>query len=702
MSFEKLLRPRSVAVVGASADPLKVGHSILKHVVEGGFKGGIYPINPKADHLVGKQCYKSLLDVPDEIDLAIIIVKRDLVLGIIDDCITKKIESAIIITAGFSETGEVGKKLQQELIQKVRASRMTVIGPNCLGLINPWVKLNAAFGQALGEPGTIALVSQSGALITAIQDWAAENKIGFSVVASIGNKACVDEVNFLENLRHDPNTKVISAYLEDISQGQEFMRIAEIVSKEKPVVILKSGRTSAGARAASSHTGSLAGADASYNCAFERTGVIRAESIEHLFDVAVAFAYQPLPKGSRIAVVTNAGGPGIMMSDALEMAGLTVAQLKPETEAALAQYMPESGSTHNPVDVLGDAPGDRYAAAIETLLAATEVDGLIVILTPQKMTDDIATAQAMVDLAKKYPTKTMFGCFMGAKTIAGGVDLLRVNKIPQYPIPERAAKAMFEMVKYSNYRARPLRVVERFAVNKNPVIKIFRTYRSRNMFEVGELDAKTIMRAYNFEMPPNALASTVEEAVRFGNELGYPLAMKISSPDILHKSDIGGVKIGLANAGAVQDAYELMMLRISRKMPSAQIRGVLLEKMVSGGKEVILGMKKDPQFGPLIMFGLGGIFVEVLKDVTFSLAPVTAEEAMHMIERTKTYKLLTGARGERGVDIGSIVENLMRISQLCVDFPEIEEIDINPLMVGAEGDGANVVDARIIIAKEIK
>jgi acetyltransferase len=381
------------------------------------------------------------------------------------------------------------------------------------------------------------------------------------------------------------------------------------------------------------------------------------------------------------------------------MAGLHMAKLDSETQDKLKKILPPAASSHNPVDVLGDAGAAVYASTIELLLSSNSVDSLIVILTPQKMTDDAGTANAIVELSRKY-RKPVFSCFMGAHTIIKGVEILQANRIPQYPIPERAARAMLEMVRYSRYKRRPLRVVERFAVNKNPVIKTIKTYLNRGKYEIGETDAKTIMEAYNFNVPPGMLATSVEEAVRFAGEVGFPLAMKISSPDILHKSDVGGVKVGLTSNAAVEDAYELMMLRIKRKKPDAQLRGVLIEKMILGGKEVILGMKKDPQFGPVLMFGLGGIFVEVLKDVVFGLAPLTEEECLAMIEGTKTYKLLRGVRGEKPVDINAIVVALQRLSQLVMDFPEIEEVDINPLKVGAEGDGAYVVDARIIFSKE--
>jgi len=696
MSFEKLLRPRSVAVIGASSNPQKVGYAVLNNIISGGYEGRIYPVNPKGEQLLGLECVKRVADIAGDVDLAVIIIPRDHVLQALRECAEKRIESAIIITAGFSEIGPEGKRMQDEIAQFIRQNKMTVMGPNCLGLINPWHKLNASFGQPINEQGPIALISQSGALITGIQDIAMARAQGFSLLASIGNKATLNEIDFLEILQDDPHTKVIAAYLEDIADGQKFMKVAERVGKVKPVVILKAGRTTAGAKAASSHTGSLAGSDAAYDSAFERSGVIRADSIDHLFDVAMAFAYQPLPRGNRVAVVTNAGGPGIMMSDAMEMAHMKMAAIDEKTQAALREILPCAGSAHNPVDVLGDAGGTLYGKALDILLASDSVDCAVVILTPQKMTEDAASAQAIAEVSKKYD-KPVLACFIGANMVRSGVEILRRNKIPQYPIPERAARAIIEMVTYAGYKKRPLRAVQRFAVNRNPVSKIIRAYRLRGQKEIGEVDAKFILKAYNFTIPSGELVTTVDEAVRFAEQIGYPLAMKISSPDILHKSDVGGVKIGLASARDVEDAFELMMLRIGRKMPEAELRGVMLEKMVTEGREVILGMKKDPQFGPMLMFGLGGIFVEVLKDVTFGLAPVTAEEAQLMIERTKTYRLLTGSRGQPPVDIPAIVENLQRLSQLVMDYPVIEEIDINPLKVGFAGDGATVVDARIII-----
>lgn len=699
MSFDSLLRPSSVAVVGASSNAAKVGYSVLANLINDGFEGEIYPVNPTAEEILGKTCYPSVRETPATPDLAVIVVPRDRVLSVLDDCHKASVKAAIIITAGFGEVDEHGKGLQKEIVQKCRSAGITMMGPNCLGLVNPWHRLNASFGQPAGEPGGIGLVSQSGALVTAVQDIASSTHIGFSVLASIGNKASLDEVDFLQVLSKDSNTRVIAAYLENIVRGQDFMRVAERVGKQKPVVILKSGRTAAGAKAASSHTGSLAGADAAYVCAFDRVGVIRANSIEHLFDIATALSSQPLPAGDRIAVVTNAGGPGIMMSDAIEMLGMQVARLDEDTMSQLKRVLPPAASWRNPVDVLGDAGAEAYGKAMDLVLACDEVDALVVVLTPQEVTDAGETARRLVECAERYG-KPVCACFVGGASVAEGVELLRTSGIPQYPVPERAAAALREMVNYARYRERPLRQVERFMVNKNPIIKMVKAYRSRGLREIGEVDAKVIMRAYNFALPEGELATSVEEAVSFGEQQGYPLAMKISSPDILHKSDVGGVRVGLESAGEVADAFELMMLRVGRRMPEAEVRGVLVESMVGGRQEVILGVKRDAQFGPMVMFGLGGIFVEVLKDVTFGLAPLTEQEIRAMIERTRSYGLLKGARGGKPRDIEAIIESVMRLSQLVMDFPEIEEVDINPLMVGYEGDGAVVVDARIVISEQ--
>lgn len=700
MNFEKLLRPDSVAVVGASSQPGKAGYEILNNLISDGFSGRIYPINPKADEILGRKCYRNLTEIPGVVDLAVIVIPRNFVVPTLREMAAKGVKAAVVITAGFGETGEEGKKLQQEMVDIAREHDITLVGPNCLGILNPWHKFNATFGRPADTPGNMALISQSGALLTSVQDIAMRERLGWSVLASIGNKAALDEVDFLKGLRNDKNTKVIAAYLENITRGRDFIRSAEAVSKEKPIVILKAGRTSSGAKAASSHTGSLVGADSSYDAAFDRVGVIRVDSIEALFDVSMAFSYMPLPAGNRVAVVTNAGGPGIMMSDALEILGLKVAVFDDATKKKLLDVLPAAGSAHNPVDVLGDATGDMYGKAMEVAIASPEVDSMIVILTPQKMTDDDNVAQKIVEISKKYK-KPVFACFMGAGSITRGVEILYDNRIPQYGVPERAAKAMREMVRYADYRKRPERKIRTFDVDRKAVRDIFDSCIAKGRHEIGEWDAKTIMRAYGFSVPQGELAWSAKQAGEVADKLGYPLVMKVSNPHILHKSDVGGVKVGLKNRAEVEAAYTDMMKTVSERSHRTDVEAVLMEKMMGGkdDREVIVGMSKDPQFGPMMMFGLGGIFVEVLKDVCFGLAPLTADEAMKMIQGTKSYKLLTGARGSKPNDVSAIVDAMQRMSQLVTDFPEIAEIDINPLKVGEEGKGATLLDARIILSK---
>jgi acetyltransferase len=570
------------------------------------------------------------------------------------------------------------------------------MGPNCLGLINTHHNMNASFASHMPQVGAISVVSQSGALCTAILDWAASRKMGLATLVSIGNKADLDETDFLSAFAEDDRTAVIVGYLESIGSGDEFIRAAESVAAVKPVVILKAGTTSAGSKAASSHTGALAGADIAYGAAFKRAGIIRAETFEALFDFAAALAMQPLPKGDRVAIITNAGGPGIMTADAVETCGMKVASLHPDTAEDLRERLPAAASVGNPIDVLGDADPDRYAMAVEAAQSDPAVDAVIVILTPQAMTRPAETARAIA--AKANGEKPVLASFMGGSDVLPGREELVAANLPDYPSPERAVAALKAMTDYAAWRLRPPRIVTRFPVNRRRVERIIsRQLRSGRLY-IGEAKAKDILRAYDFVVPDGRLVATVGEAVEQAPRIGYPLAMKIVSPDIIHKSDVGGVKLNLNSPQDVADAFELMMLRIHRSLPDAFLEGVYLEKMVPRGREVILGMTRDPQFGPMLMFGLGGIFVEVMKDVTFHLAPITSGEAMAMLMGTRSYKLLEGVRGEQGVDLSAIGEALQRISQLVTDFPQIEELDINPFIVGKMGEDSFAADARIQLA----
>jgi acetyltransferase len=607
--------------------------------------------------------------------------------------------AVIIITAGFKEVGEEGRELEKQIIQIAGQAGIRVIGPNCLGVIAPAHNLNASFGGTIPRPGSIGYLSQSGALLAAILDMANTNNIGFSKLISIGNKADVDELDLIKVLGEDPETKVIAGYLESITDGNAFVSQAERISHNKPILLMKSGGTAAGAKAASSHTGSLAGSETAYGCVFERAGIIRCDSIKQQFDYAQAFGNQPLPAGPRVAVITNAGGPGIMAADAIEREGLSFAKLTDETVSKLASKLPVAANLYNPIDVLGDALADRYEFAINVVLDDPNVDTILVLLTPQAMTESEGTAEAVVKISQNKTKKPIFACFLGAGKIENGVRILREGKIPVIDSPESAVATIKVMTDYVRWRSRPKRVVKLFPVNRRKVEGIVERHLRQGIREIGETESKEILEAYGFVTPKGSIATTSEQAANIAKQLGFPVVLKIWSPDILHKSDVGGVKVGLNSEQKVKDAFDLMMYRIPKKQPEANILGVLVQEMCRSGKEVILGMHRDPHFGPLMMFGMGGIMVEVLKDVSFYLAPLTAEEAERMLINTKTYQMLTGVRGQEGVDIKAIAEGLQRLSQLVTEFPQIQEMDINPYVVGPEGTTPIAVDARMSIEK---
>ncbi len=700
MSLESFFNPKSVAIVGASRQKSKVGYEILANMLDAGYEGKIFPVNPKADEIEGLKCHPDLTSIGEVPDLVVIIIPAKFVPGIMEECARIGVKSVIIITAGFKEVGPEGKSLEDKIVQIARRGRIRVIGPNCLGVIAPANKLNACFGGALPAAGAIGYLSQSGALLAAILDMATANEIGFSSLFSIGNKADVDELDLVEALAEDKATKVIAGYLESIGDGNAFVNRAEQISHDKPILLMKSGGTAAGARAASSHTGSLAGSEVAYEAMFERAGIIRCDSIKQQFDYAQAFANQPLPAGSRVAVITNAGGPGIMATDAIEREGLEFAKLSDETVEKLASQLPAAANIHNPVDILGDALADRYKFALDVVIGDPGVDIVLVLLTPQAMTEAGATAEAIVATSQKESGKPILACFLGAEKVREGLETLLHNRIPQFDSPESAVETIRVMADHVRWRSRPKRVVKLFPVNRRKVETIVERHLRQDRFEVGEADAKEIFEAYGFVTPRGSIATTGGQAANIADQLGYPVVLKIWSPDILHKSDVGGVKIGINSRQEVIDAFDLMMYRIPKKMPEANILGVLVQEMCRKGREVILGMTRDPHFGPLMMFGMGGVMVEVLKDVSFYLAPLTGDEARQMLVNTRTYQMLKGVRGQEGVDIEKIAEGLQRLSQLVTEFPQIKEMDINPYVVGPEGTTPIAVDARITLEKK--
>jgi acetyl coenzyme A synthetase (ADP forming)-like protein len=693
--------PASVAVIGASTDPTKLGYSVLLNLVEGGYVqyGQVYPINPKAEKILNLKAYPSVLDVPGPIDLAVVVIPHKFVPAALKECGEKGIPAVIIITAGFREAGMEGLERERELVQIAREYGIRLIGPNCLGVIDTFTPLNASFSAGTPPKGPMAFMSQSGALGTAILDWAQAGRLGLSKFVSLGNKADVSEIDLLQAWVDDENTKVILIYTEGLPKGEEFILTARDVTRRMPVVAIKSGVTQSGSRAVSSHTGSLAGSEQAYQAAFRQAGVLRANSMEEMFDMALALGYQPLLQGDRICIITNAGGPGILATDALERNGMSLANMELSTIQALKEFLPAAASAANPVDVLGDAHSDRYEFALKKVAEDPNVDGILVMLTPQAMTEIIETAEAIGKTAQGT-NKPVFACFMGEATVEVGIKVLAEYHVPNYPFPERAALAFKAMSDYRFIQTRPLSEYKTFDVDKKAVQTVFDAVRSEGRLSIGDAEARAILQAYGMRTPLSKVAATPQEAVEFANQIGYPVVLKIASPDILHKTDVGGVKVGLGNAEDVRDAFELMVYRAQRYVPEARIWGCQVQEMApAGGMEILVGMNCDPQFGPLVTFGLGGIYVEVLKDVTFRVAPFTIRDAEMMLKEIRTHALLDGVRGQPPMDKAIIIDTLLRIGQLVQDFPEIIELDINPLIVYPEGQGGIAIDMRLVLAK---
>jgi acetyltransferase len=698
--LEAFFEPAAVAVIGASADPAKLGYAVVKNLIDGGYAqiGKIYPINLSTKEILGIPAFASVLDVPGPIDLVVIVIPYQHVPQALRICGEKGIPTAIVISAGFREAGKEGLERELELVDIARQFGIRLIGPNCLGVIDTFTPINASFAAGTPPKGPMAFMSQSGALGTAVLDIALAGRLGLSKFVSLGNKADVDEIDLLRAWVDDENTRVIMIYSEGMTNGQEFIQVAREVTARKPVVAIKSGVTQSGSRAVSSHTGSLAGSEQAYQAAFLQAGVLRAESMQALFDLALALGYQPPLAGDRIAIITNAGGPGILATDALEKAGLSLARFENPTINALMERLPDAASAANPVDVLGDALADRYSFAMKTVSEDPNVDGILVVLTPQAMTEIEATSEAVGSLAEGTD-KPVLACFMGEARVETGIDILQKYGVPNFSFPERAAMAFKAMSEYRRVRSRPEPEYAEPSVDSNAVRELFARVRSEGRVSIADFEARQIMTAYGLPIPKSDLAETPENAIELARKIGYPVVLKIASPDILHKTDVGGVKVGLRNAEEVRDAFELIVYRAQRYVPDAQILGCLVQEMVPSGTEVLVGMNRDPQFGPLVTFGLGGIYVETLKDVTFRVAPFSIQDAHAMLAEIRASALLDGVRGQPPADKDAIVDTLLRTSQLVQDFPEIVELDINPLMVYPQGEGAIAIDMRLVLSK---
>jgi len=700
--LEEFFTPKSVAVVGASTSPEKLGYAVLENLVNGGYVkvGKIYPINPKADEILGQKAYPSVLDVPGEIDLAVIVIPYTYVPDVLKECGKKNIAGVIVISAGFREAGMEGLERELELVEIANEHKFRLIGPNCLGVIDTFTPVNASFSAGTPPQGPMAFMSQSGALGTAILDWAQAGRLGLAKFVSLGNKADVSEIDLLKAWADDEDTTVILMYSEGLPNGQEFIKVAREVTKTKPVVAIKSGVTKSGSRAVSSHTGSLAGSEQAYQAAFQQAGVLRANDMASMFDMALALGYQPLLKNDRIVIVTNAGGPGILATDALERSGMNLARLKVETIQDLEKYLPDAASAANPVDVLGDARGDRYRFALESVSKDPNVDGILVVLTPQAMTEIEDTARAVGELSQEID-KPILACFMGEAKVESGIKVLREYDVPNFSFPERASLAFQAMSQYRNIKERKDPVYESFEVDNQAVKEVLERAKKDGRYAIGDSEAWNILKAYGLSIPKSVLAKTPQEAIEIAAEIGYPVVLKIASPDILHKTDVGGVKVGLETPDQLRDAFDLMIYRTERFLPDAHIWGCQVQEMAPpGGLEVLIGMNRDPQFGPLVTFGLGGIYVEVLKDVTFRVAPFTRLDAEAMLDEIRSKALLEGVRGKPPVDKEAIIDTLLRMGQLVQEFPEIAEFDINPLIVYPRDQGAIAIDMRLVLSSE--
>lgn len=691
--LEGFFEPGSITVVGVAREEGKVGHFVFDNLREGGFAGPVYPVNPKAREIHGIRCYPSVTDLPETPDLAVIVVPAGAVPDVVDECAAKGISSVIVISAGFKESGPEGGALEREVLARARSGGIRVLGPNCLGLIASRARVNASFAAGMPPSGGIAFMSQSGALGTAVLDWAAGGGIGLSHFVSLGNRADLSEIDLMQAWSADPDTRVIVGYLESVADGPGFLHQAPRTTASKPVIVVKSGRSDAGARAVSSHTGSLAGSDAAYDAAFRATGVIRAQDVQQVFDFAVGFSLQPLPSGP-LAILTNAGGPAVMATDACDAAGVELASLENDTIDALRAALPPAAALYNPVDILGDAGPDRYALALDALYGDPGVGAVLCLLTPQAMTDAAGTARILVERASAAE-KTTLACFMGHERVEEALAILRQAGIPGYAFPERAIATLGAMQGYRHHLDRGVRPVSPVKADRDAVARIIERAKADRRSFITEESAARIAEAYGIPVARGTVARDFESAAAFATEVGYPVVAKVASPDILHKSDVGGIRAGIADESELAEAYDAILAKARAYMPDAVMLGMQIQEMVPAKREVIIGVDRDPTFGPLLMFGLGGIFVEVLKDVTFRMCPVDGASAREMMSEIRGFGLLRGARGQRAADLDAIADVIVRISALVTDFPEIIELDINPLMVGDTGQGAVAADIRI-------
>jgi len=690
------LSPTSIAIIGASEKP-GVGKAIFSNIING-YKGKIFPITPSSSSVFGIKAYKSVLDVEEGIDLAVVATPSKIVPSVMEEIGKKKIKASIIVSAGFKEVDESGAKLEQTVGDIGRQYGIRIIGPNCLGIMSLTEQnlVNLTFLKITPKHGEIALVSQSGAICAATVEDAMAQGIGFSKVISMGNKVDMDENDILELLEDDPYTKVIVMYLEDIHDGRRFMNVAKRITlkKRKPIVVLKAGRTPEGAKAAMSHTGALMGSDEVYESVFKQSGVIRVDTMQELFELATAFSKQPIPeKDKGVAIVSNAGGPAIISTDACSKYQIPMADIS-NSKDVISKIIPPHGSSKNPVDIVGDADFNRFENVLKEILSNSNVGSVVTMCTPSATLDYNELAKTIIRTSKNTG-KTMLAALMGLAEGLENKQILSEGGIPHFMYAEPAIRALESMYRFSKWLNVKDEIIKSFSVNKDKVKDILSDVKKQGRSNLLEDEGYEVLKAYGFPVPKSILVNDENDAINAANNIGYPLVMKISSKDVIHKSDSGGVKVGLKNENEVKDAFNLILSNIKKRHPNADVNGILVQEMITNSREIILGAKQDKLFGPLLLFGLGGIYVEVLKDVVFRLAPISESDARNMVESIKTIGLLKGARGEKPSDIASVIDCLLRLSQLVNDFPEIEEFDINPLLVLEEGKGSRVVDVRI-------
>ena len=693
---DKFFNPESIVVVGATPKGGKVGNTIFKNIIsfQGKAKASvrISAVNPKYEKILDAKCYPSVLQIEEGVNLAVIAVPAISVPEVLEQCGGKGIKNVVVISAGFKEAGREGAVLESELVRISDKYDLSVVGPNCSGIINTHAGLNATFGKATPPKGNIAFLSQSGAFALAVIDWSKAANVGFSKVVSLGNKAVLDECNFIEYLATDDETAVITMYLEDIREGRRFMDVVRHVTKTKPVVVLKSGRTEAGAKAASSHTGSIAGSSEAFSTAFQQAGVVEVNSIEDLFDFSLTLLRIRDVKGG-IAIVTNSGGPGVMAADAIEEYGLELAPFDRETMEKLRDL--HVANFYNPVDVMGDADSEKFKNALGIVSADENVGAIIAILSPTAPIEFDKAGDYVLELNDKKP---IIPVFMGGETVMQPLERFKKHGITNYFDPVRAVKALCAVDKYSESREKVSAPQHYFKVDRKAIEKLIEL-RERKEAKMGiGVEGFKVLEAYGIPAPSYGKAETAEEALEIADRIGYPVSMKIVSPDIVHKTDVGCVKLNVRRE-EVKETFFVIMHRAEKYTSARRIEGILVQQMIEGGKEVIVGMKRDMHFGPLIMFGLGGIYVEVFKDVSFRIAPLSKDDAIEMIKSVKAYRILRGVRGEPMSDIDSLVDVLLRFSQISMDFPEILEADLNPIKVFEHGKGCYAIDFKMIMGE---